>query len=141
MVHKTKSQAKANLEASISYIPERYTAGVQQADWFGPASSEQAEKNYGAAVSRAVAGKTRQKGINKTTNEAWKSAAVTKGAPIIGERLRASLGKWEAKWGPMYDSVISAVDALPPKTTDWKANINSRLVPTVAAWKKASGKA
>lgn len=140
LVQKTKEQAKANLEASISYIPARYEAGVRAADWFGPASSPQAEANYGAAVSKAVAGKLRQKGIQKISNEDWKTAAVNKGAPIIGERIRASLDKQAARWGPMYDAVVSKINTLPPKTTDWKNNINTRLVPVVAEWKKAAGK-
>ena len=140
MVLKTKEQAKANLEAAIAYIPERYAAGVQQADWFGPASSAQAEKNYATAIGKAVAGKTRQKGISKVTNEEWKRAAIDKGAPIIGTRLAGALDKWERKWGPMYDQVTSTVNALPAKTTDFMANITNRLVPTVKAWKKAAGK-
>jgi len=40
----------------------------------------------------------------------------------------------------MYDSVTSAIGRLPPKTVDFRANITARLVPTVEAWKKASGK-
>jgi len=140
MVLKTVEQAKANLEASIAYIPARYIAGVQQANWQGPASSAQAEANYAAAVSKAVTDKRRQKGVAKVSNADWQNAAVEKGAPIIGERLRGALGKWEARWGPMYGAVKTAVGALPPKTTDFMANINNRLVPTVKAWKKAAGK-
>ena len=140
MVLKTKEQAKQNLEAAIAYIPERYKAGVQQADWFGPASSAQAETNYAASVQKAITGKTRQKGIQKVTNEDWKNAAIAKGAPIIGERLRSALDKYAARWGPMYDKVTSTVNGLPPKTTDFMANINNRLVPTVKVWKAAAGK-
>jgi len=140
LVLKTKEQAKANLEASIAYIPERYKAGVQAADWFGPASSEQAETNYAAGVNKAVAGKRRQKGIRRVSNEDWKTAAMNKGATNIGPAMSASIDKWAARWGPMYDKVQSTVNALPPKTTDFMANINSRLVPTVKAWKAAAGK-
>jgi len=140
LVLKTKEQAKANLEASIAYIPERYKAGVQAADWFGPASSEQAETNYASGVQKAVAGKRRQKGIRNVSNEDWKNAAINKGASKIGPGLSAAIDKWATKWGPMYDKVSSKVNSLPPKTTDFMANINNRLVPTVKAWKEAAGK-
>jgi hypothetical protein len=50
-----------------------------------------------------------------------------------------ALPDWEKVWGPMYDSVIDVVSRLPPRTVDWRANINTRLVKTVEAWKKASG--
>jgi len=140
LVIKSKEEAKANFEASISYIPSRYESGVRKADWAGPAGSEAAEKNYAAAVSKAVADKSRQKGVRKVSNSDWQTAAVTKGAPIIGDRIRGALDKWAATWGPMYDKVGSKVAALPARTTDFRANINSRLVPVVEEWKRAAGK-
>jgi len=140
MVVKTKAEARANFEASISYIPSRYESGVDKANWLDPAKSEAAEKNYADAISRAVAARSRQKAIAGMSNEDWKSAAKTKGAPIIGERIRGALGKWEAEWGPMYDRVAAKVGTLPPRTVDFMANINNRLVPTVKEWRSAAGK-
>lgn len=140
MVLKTKEEALANLTNSIAYIPARYTSGVKKADWATPAGSEQAETNYAAGVGKAVSEKSRQKGVKTVSNSDWQTAAVSKGAGIIGERIRGALGKWTANWGPIYDSVASTVNALPAKTTDYRANINSRLVPTVEAWKRAAHK-
>jgi len=140
MVLKTKEEARANFEAAVGYIPDRYRSGVAKADWIGPAKSDAAEKNYADGVSKAVANKTRQKEISKMTNEDWKSGAIDKGAPIIGERIRAALGDWMAEWGPMYDQVASKVAALPAKSLDWRNNINNRLVPVVETWRKAAGK-
>jgi len=140
MVLKTKEEAKANFEAAIAYIPARYSAGVAKADWLGPARSDAAEKNYAAGVQQAISTKRRQIQISKLSNEDWKNAAETKGAPIIGERIRGALGKWVSNWGPMYDQVASKTAGLPPKTTDWRANINNRLVPVVETWRKAAGK-
>lgn len=140
MPPKTLAEARANFEASTSYIPARYTAGVQKADWLGPAKSDQAEKNYADSVSKAIAKKSRQSAISKISNDDWKNAAVNKGAPIIGARITDALPKWEANFGPMYSTVVSKVAALPPKGTDWRANINSRLVPVVETWRKAAGK-
>jgi hypothetical protein len=140
MVTKTKEEARANFEASIGYIPDRYRSGVAKADWLGPAKSDAAEKNYASGVGTAVANKTRQKEIAKMSNEDWKKAASDKGAPIIGDRIRGALDKWSANFGPIYDTVVARVAALPPKTTDWRANINSRLVPVVEQWRKGAGK-
>jgi hypothetical protein len=140
MVIKTKEQAKANFEAAVAYIPDRYRQGVMAADWYTPAKSDVAEKNYADAVSAAIAQKKRQKAIAALNNDVWKSSAVNKGAPIIAERIRGALDKWLAVWGPMYDQVSSTVAALPPKTLDWRANITNRLVKVVETWKKAAGK-
>ena len=140
MVTKTLEEAKANFEASIGYIPDRYRSGIAKADWLGPAKSDVAEKNFAEGISKAVSQKTRQKEIAKMSNEDWKNAAINKGAPIIGDRIRGALEKWSANFGPIYGTVISKVAALPPKTVDWRANINNRLVPVVEQWRKGAGK-
>jgi hypothetical protein len=105
-----------------------------------PAKSAQSEQNYADGVSKAVANKTRQTAISKMNNTDWQTAAVTKGAPVIGTRIQAALNKWAANWSPMYSTVQQAVTQLPQSTTDYMANINNRLVPVVKAWKQAAGK-
>lgn len=140
MVLKTKEEARANFEAAVAYIPARYTSGVEKADWLTPAKSAQAEANYASGVGAAVAAKRRQKKIAAMSNEDWKTAAIEKGAPIIGERVSKALGKWMTNWGPKYDMVVTKVATLPPKTTDWRTNITKRLVPVVETWRKAAGK-
>jgi len=137
---KSLAEARANFENSISYIPDRYSKGIDRADWATPAKSDQAEKNFNDAMSKALAAKSRQKGVAEVSNEDWKDAAKTKGAPIIGERIRGALGEWEANFGPVYSQVQSKVAALPPRTVNWRDNINNRLVPTVETWRKAAGK-
>lgn len=140
MVTKTKEEARANFEASLSYIPARYQAGIHKADWAGPAGSDQAESNYAAGVQDAVAKKRRQTKVREISNTTWQTAAINKGAPIIGERIRGALDKWAGNWGPIYDGVLAKVTSLPPKTTDFRANINNRLVPVVEEWKRGAGK-
>ncbi len=141
MVMKTIEEARANFQNSLSYIPARYQAGVQKADWLTPAKSDAAERNYADGVGKAVTAKTRQRKISALSNDDWKNAAINKGANIIGERIRGSLDKWQAHFSPVYAKVQSTVAALPPSSTDFMQNINNRLIPTVKAWKQASGKA
>ena len=137
---KTKEEARANLEVSITYIPDRYKAGVGRADWATPAGSDQAEKNFADSMSRAIAKKARQLAVKKVSNAEWQSVASVKGGAVIGERIRGALDKQAAKWGPIYDRVVADVGRLAPKTVDWRANITNRVFGTVEAWKKHSGK-
>jgi len=140
MVLKTKEQAYANFEAAVAYIPERYRAGVEVADWLTPAKSDTAEANFKTQMTKVLAEKRRQKAIAAMTNEDWQKAAIAKGVPIIGDRIAAALDKWLAEWGPMYDKITALVPKLPPKTIDWRANITNRLVKVVEEWKRAAGK-
>jgi len=137
---KTKEEARANLEASVTYIPDRYKAGVGRADWATPAGSDQAEKNYADAMSKAIAAKRRQINVKKVSNAVWQALAVEKGGAVIGERIRAAIPKQAEKWGPIYDRVQSDVARLAPRTVDFRANITNRVVGTVESWKKHSGK-
>lgn len=137
---KTKEEARANLEASIGFIPERYRSGIAKADWASKAGSDQAERNYADAVSQAVAAKRRQNAVKKVGNSEWQRLASEKGGAVIAERIRGSLDKQSAKWSPIYDQVVSRIGRLPPRGTDFRANVTSRLLPVVETWKKASGK-
>jgi len=140
MVAKTTAEAKANFEAAIPYIPARYEAGIDKADWFTPAQSDEAESNFADQMSKVIAEKRRQKGIRKRDNVFWQTRAKEKGSPVIGDRIRAALDTWEAEWGPMYDKILALLPRLPPKTIDWRANITNRLVRVVEEWRKAAGK-
>jgi len=137
---KTKEEARANLEASIPYIGERYKSGVGRADWATPAGSDNAEKNYGEGVARAVAAKRRQLAIKRISNAEWQSRAIEKGGAIIGERIRGAIDKQASKWGPIYDRVTNDVARLPAKTVDFRTNVTNRVIGTVESWKKHSGK-
>uniref|UniRef100_A0A6M3XU39 Uncharacterized protein n=1 Tax=viral metagenome TaxID=1070528 RepID=A0A6M3XU39_9ZZZZ len=137
---KTKEEAKANLEASIGYIPDRYRTGVSRADWATPAGSDQAEKNFADSMSKVIASKRRQANVKKVSNAEWQALARDKGGAVIGERIRGALEKQSARWSPIYDRVVADIGRLPPRTVDFRSNINNRVVGTVEAWKKHSGK-
>lgn len=137
---KTKEEARANLETSLTYVGDRYTNAVKRADWATKASSDQAEKNYAESVARAVSKKSRQIAVKKVSNSSWQEAASVKGGAVIAERMRGALDKQAAKWAPIYDGVVSDVMRLPPRTVDFRTNITNRVVGTVESWKKHSGK-
>ena len=137
---KTKEEARANLEASVAYIPDRYKAGVARADWATPAGSDQAEKNFASKMGEVIAKKTRQLKIKAVSNSEWQSRAVEKGGAVIGERIRNSIDKQATRWGPIYDRVASDVARMPARTVDFRTNITNRVVGTVEAWKKHAGK-
>lgn len=137
---KTKEEARANLEASVAYIPERYKVGVGRADWATPAGSDLAEKNYADAMAKAIAAKRRQAKIKLVSNSEWQRLAVDKGSAVIGERIRGAIDKQASKWGPIYDRVTSDVARLPARTVDFRSNITNRVIGTVESWKKHSGR-
>ena len=140
MAMKTIEEARANFEAATTTIPDRYKRGVDKADWQTNAGSDQAEANFNAAMSEALSKKARQTAVKKVSNEEWRKNASEKGGAVIGQRVRDSLGKWQEKFAPLYQSVQSEVARLPQKTTDPMANIDTRLKPVVKAWRKAAGK-
>ena len=137
---KTKEEASRNLEQSLAFVGDRYKVGVARADWATAAGSDQAESNYATAVAKAIAKKTRQMKVKQVSNSEWQSRAVEKGGAVIAERMRAALGKQAANWGPIYDRVVADIQRLAPRTTDFRTNITNRVVGTVEAWKKHSGK-
>lgn len=137
---KTAEEARANLELSVTYIPERYKTGVARADWATAAGSDQAEKNFADSMAKAITAKKRQVGVRKVTNAAWQALAIEKGGAVIGDRIRTAIPKQAEKWAPIYGRVQADVTRLPPKTIDFRANINNRVTGTVESWKKHSGK-
>ena len=137
---KTKEEARANLEASIPYIGERYKTGVGRADWATPAGSDVAEKNFADAMAKAITGKKRQLAVKRVSNSEWQRLAIDKGGAVIGERVRGAIDKQAMKWGPIYDRVVSDIARLPARTVDFRANVTTRVVGTVESWKKHSGK-
>lgn len=139
-VMKTIEEARANFDAAAATIPERYKSGVAKADWQSAAASDAAEANFSAGISKALADKSRQKGVRAISNEEWRTQAINKGGAVIGTRIRDSLEKWQVKFAPIYQAVQSEVGRLPARTTDPMANIDARLKPVVRVWRKASGK-
>ena len=124
---KPQSEITENFIAGASRAPAKYKKGVQRADWQTPASSEEAETNYGAGVQEAVSNRTRQKGIQNVSNADWQRNASTIGAERIGRGMANASGKQAAKWAP-YRSFLEGV-SLPAKSRNATENIQNRSIP------------
>ena len=98
---KTIQQAGENLRQVAPLIGARYITGINNADWQGPASSEQAEQNYSTGVQRAVADGTRRAGILEVSNQQWQQAAVSKGGGVIGQRIADAVPKYIQNFGTL----------------------------------------
>lgn len=132
-VHKTIDEAAKHLGESVSVIPGRYKEATGKASWEDPASSPQAEANYSAGVSEAIAEGRRVTGIHAAGDTKYRKGCAEKGAPVIGGRITAALSTYRTEFSPILGAMNAASDAAPPRTRDPMANIDARLKPVVAA--------
>jgi len=121
--------AKKHFEQAIPAIPERYEDAIRIATWKDPALD--AEDLFADAMSVVITERRRAKGIEKVTDDQWRTKAISKGKPVIGTRIRDALDEWAREWSP-YRSAIEGV-VLEPKTVDPMANIDRRVKPIVQA--------
>lgn len=126
---KPESEIKKNYEDSTALVPTRYEAGVRAAEWQGSALEGQAL--YEEMMMRADVLARRAAGINRVSDEEWKSNAITKGKPTIGVRMKAASSKQVAGFRP-YREVLLGID-LPAKTADPMANLMNRAGAVVQA--------
>lgn len=130
---RTLDQAVSNLEQSISLIPSRYEQGIQRGKWMDAAASDAAEQNFNAAMAKVLQSKSRQAGVRRVGDTAWRSGALDKGVSRIGPGLQNSLPKYRENFGKVYTAIVSAVQALPARSIDPMQNIDRRLKPVVNA--------
>lgn len=137
---KTLEQTVENLRSVAGLIGARYTVGINNATWQQAAASDQAEQNYGAGVQRAIADGSRRTGIMRVSDADWRTAAISKGAQVIGARIVDALPKYRANFAPILAAMSSAAENLPPRTTSATQNVQQRLLPIIAAAQTAAGK-
>jgi hypothetical protein len=140
VARKTIDNAVENLRQVAPFIGQRYTVGVQGADWQGPASSPESEANYAMGVQQAIADGRRIRGITAVSNQQWRDAAVSKGAAVIGQRVLDSLAKYRVNFAPILQAQNNAAAALPPRTASARQNVTNRLLPIIEAAQIAAGK-
>jgi len=136
MAVKSLEEAKRHFEEASAVVATRYEEGVRAASWRDKAMSDDAEKNYAGAMSEVIAKKKRAKGIAKVSDDEWRTKAITKGAAVIGDRMRGAVSDYERGFRPYHEVIKSTVETLPAKGLDPMANIDRRLKPLVAALRK-----
>ena len=90
-----------------------YAAGVKapRKSWQGATLAAVAAQEAG--VQEALANKSFEKGVAKTSDAEWQTNAAGKGAQRYGPGAQASKAKYEKNFGP-YKAIIEGV-AVPPK--------------------------
>jgi hypothetical protein len=119
---KSETDIKTNYTAAAALVPTRYAQGIATSTWQAEATAGQALFEARMADPTVLA--RRNKGIAKVSDDAWRTAAKTKGQPIIGSRMIAAADKQVANFRP-YRDALSAL-TLPPKVADPMTNLTNR---------------
>lgn len=129
---KSQSEIKANFEQSTAIVTPRYTKGVATASWKDQAINGQ--DLYVATMQNPTILARREKGINKVSDEQWRSAATTKGAPVIAQRMKDASGKQASGFEP-YRVALEGM-TLPDRTTDPAQNVANRVTPIAVKFRQ-----
>ncbi len=119
---KPESEIKKNYEDSTALVPARFEAGVKSATW--QAEAIDGQDLYEQQMRRDEILKRRASGIERVSDEAWRSATITKGRSVIAARMKAASGKQVAGYRP-YREALLGLD-LPEKTVDPMQNLINR---------------
>jgi hypothetical protein len=88
----------------------------------------------------AITAKSRQLGVQRVGNNAWRTGSLTKGKNAIAAGITNNLEKWRANWGRVYQAAMPMFQSLPARTIDPYQNIDNRAKGAVRAWRQAAGK-
>jgi hypothetical protein len=119
---KPESEIEKNYKASTALVPDRFEAGVKSAQWQGAALDGQ--NLYETKMRMEEILKRRATGINKVSDDSWRTDTVNKGKNIIGSRMQAASGKQVAGYRPYREALVSL--DLPARTADPMQNLISR---------------
>ena len=96
----------------------RKTTGVIEA-------AKRAEDLYAQKMQEAIANRSREKGLDKVTDEDWRKAALEKGAARIGPGMAAAVDKQARGYEP-FRTALSSLE-LPARTADPMTNVQNRV--------------
>jgi hypothetical protein len=92
-----------------------YTQQVQSAAWKVYAASNTSEANYATAMQAVIANKTRQAGVNASSDEAWKQGVATLGSQRFPQGVQASQPKMAAVMGKLIPDIENIRRGLPAR--------------------------
>ena len=99
--------------AQAATMGDRYTSGVETTAKSWKTEALKADSTWKQGVAQAAAAGLFAKGINRTSNEEWKGAALIKGGERYAGGVTAGVPKYVARVSP-YLSIISGI-VLPTK--------------------------
>lgn len=126
---KSKAAIQKNYSDATTLAATRYKDAVPTAEWKDSAIAGQ--DVYVARMSDPAVLARRVTGIEKKTDAQWRDAAITKGAPVIGGRMKAAAPDMADGFEP-YRRRLEATE-LPPRTADGMENLINRAGAVVAA--------
>jgi hypothetical protein len=91
---------------------ESYAEGVQNPRTSWKEATAASGARWGEGVQAAITNKRFDKGVAKSSNEAWSSGAIQKGVPRFGAGVAVAQEKYSAAIAP-YLATISATDIGP----------------------------
>jgi len=105
------------------------TGYTNRTDKVARMASDDAQKNFEAAMKDPAVLKRRQSKIKTLSESDLNEAMRTKGAARYAEGTAASAGKALANVAPYLDEIDRTVASLPARTRDPRANVMNRVVP------------
>ena len=90
------------------------------------ASSEAAEALYAEKIQRAIARKSRQKGLKRISEADMNAGMQATGAAAYRAKTTAKVGKMMGNVEPYLDALDGLEGRLPPRTADRMANLMNR---------------
>lgn len=119
---KFKERYVSGASANADKLVENYTKTTGKLD---AAKSDQAEANYAAKTSAAIANKSRQKSLGKVSESDMNAAMVAKGGTAYRSGTAAAADKTLARVEPYLATLDNL--KLPARTADPMQNIDNRV--------------
>ena len=133
---KSIETTKRNWEASHPRVGAAYKAGIATSkEWKSAAIAGQ--QNYEEKMRDETVLARRQRRIEETSEDTWKSGALNKGAANIARGMEAAKGKYGSRMGGVIDQIKAT--NLPDRTTDPMTNVTNRcggMAVSLSEWKK-----
>jgi hypothetical protein len=123
------ANAQSNYVASASLAGQKYKQKVSaNTTWYANATAPTTQTNWTAAVTRAAAENLFTKGLQKSSQAAWQTAASTTGAAALPAGMTSHAQKWATDFAPFAAVIDSAVASLPARGVGAAVNIQRVLL-------------
>lgn len=130
-------ERKQKYVASISGVPAAYGAGIARTQGWKE-SALAGQDLYKEQMRNEAVLQRRVDGLNKVSEQDWKTKASTLGVQRIGQGMTAAADKQTTNYEPIAEALRAVT--LQPRTSDPMTNIDNRVKPIVAAAVNASSK-